>query len=63
LTDFGRVRIEFETRIKYEVLKDFYLGLGLFDKFDSRPPVGNDTVNGAIKNDFGIETTINWRFK
>lgn len=61
LTDFGRVRIEFETRLKYEVFKDFYVGLGIFDNFDSRPPT-QDTQD-VVKNDLGIETTLNWKFK
>lgn len=57
LTDLGRVRIQFDSRIKYEVLKDFYVVVGVYDYFDSRPPVE------ANKNDFGTEVTISWQFK
>lgn len=61
LTDFGRVRIEFETRLKYEIFKDFYAGRGIFDNFDSRPHT-QDTED-VVKNDLGIETTLSWKFK
>jgi putative salt-induced outer membrane protein YdiY len=57
LTDLGRVRIQFDSRIKYEVLRDFYFVIGVYDYFDSRPPVE------ASKNDFGTEVTISWQFK
>jgi hypothetical protein len=58
LTDFGRVRIEFESRLQYEIFTDIYWGLGIFENYDSRPP-----GERAIKYDFGINTTINWKFK
>ncbi|MFA9453590.1 MAG: DUF481 domain-containing protein [Candidatus Aminicenantaceae bacterium] len=61
LTDFGRVRIQFETRVQYEIFKDIFWGLGFFDNFDSRPP--GQAAENVVKNDLGIETTINWKFK
>jgi hypothetical protein len=61
LTDLGRVRIEFETRVQYEIFRDIYWGLGIFDNFDSRPP--GQEAEDVVKNDLGIETTINWKFK
>jgi len=57
LTDIGRVRIQFDSRVKYELFHDFYFTIGLYDYFDSRPPVD------ASKNDFGTEVTISWQFK
>jgi hypothetical protein len=59
ISDFGRVRIEFDTRIRYEIFKDFYWGLGVFDNFDNGPPIETDSV----KNDLGIDATIRWKFK
>jgi hypothetical protein len=38
-------------------LKDFTVGLDVFDKFDSRPP--SET---AQKNDFGTTLTMGWKF-
>ncbi|HUL48580.1 MAG TPA: DUF481 domain-containing protein [Gemmatimonadales bacterium] len=56
LTDPGRVRADFDARLSHEVLKDFTLGLTVFDRFDSRPPVT------ASKNDFGVTFTAGWTF-
>jgi hypothetical protein len=57
ITDWGRIRLDTKFYISYEVLKDFTVGLDLFDKFDSRPP--SET---AQKNDFGSTLTIGWKF-
>jgi len=57
LTDLGRVRAEVNTRLAYEVLKDFTVGLTFFDSFDSRPP-GQD----GSSNDFGVTFTVGWKF-
>jgi len=56
LTDWGRVRADLDTRIQYELFKDFFWGVTLFDNYDSRPPQGNET------NDFGINTSVGWSF-
>jgi hypothetical protein len=58
LTEFGRLRLYFDTRVRYEVLKDFFIGLTVFDKFD-----GDLREGGTRKNDFGINTTLSWSFK
>ena len=58
LTDFGRVRIEAETRLRYEIFSDIFWGLGFFENFDSRSP-----VDGTVTYDFAIEATINWKFR
>jgi len=59
ISDFGRVRIEFDTRIQYEIFMDIYWGLGFFDNFDSRPPTQGD----SDKNHLDIEAMIGWKFK
>jgi len=58
LTEFGRLRINFNTRLRYEVLHNFFIGLTVFDRFD-----GDLREGGARKNDFGINTTISWGFR
>ena len=57
ITDWGRVRIDFDTRISYELIKDFFLTLSLFERYDSRPP--SET---AAKSDFGTTLSISWSF-
>lgn len=57
ITDWGRLRLDSKFYISYEVLKDFTVGLDVFDKFDSRPP--SET---AQKNDFGTTLTVGWKF-
>jgi hypothetical protein len=58
LTELGRIRINFASRIGYEIFHNFYFGIRVFDKYDNRS--GADRVS---KNDFGIDTTISWSFK
>ena len=58
VTDFGRIRLEFNGRVRYELLKDFYITLSVFDHFDSRP--GSADVS---KNDYGIDATLTYSFR
>lgn len=57
LTDWGRVRMNFQINTSIEIFKDFNVGLSFYDNFDSRPPAG-----AASKNDFGINFTIGYFF-
>ena len=57
ITEWGRVRIDFDTRISYELIKDFFLTVSIFERFDSRPP--SET---AAKSDFGTTLSISWSF-
>jgi len=57
ITDWGRIRIDFDTRVSYELIKDFFLTLSLFERYDSRPP--SET---AAKSDFGTTLSISWSF-
>ena len=57
ISEWGRVRVDFDGRISYEVIKDFYLTLSLFERYDSRPP--SET---AAKSDFGTTLSISWSF-
>jgi len=58
LTEKGRVRINLDTRLRYEILKDFYFTVSLFDKFD-----GILRSGGEKNNDFGFTTAISWSFR
>jgi hypothetical protein len=57
LSNWGRQRIQLDTSVKRELLKDFFLSVNLFDSFDSKPP------NTAFDtNDFGIVLSIGWSY-
>jgi len=56
LSNWGRIRADFDTRIQFELFKDFSWSATLFDNYDSRPPEGNET------NDFGFTTSVGWSF-
>jgi hypothetical protein len=60
LTDFGRVRIDFDTRFRRELFLDFFVALSGFDRFDSRPP--SATVETASTNDYGLNFSIGYDF-
>jgi len=49
LTPVGRVRAEFEVGLKWEIVRDFFWNLNLYDQFDSEPP-----TDAAAKNDWGV---------
>jgi Protein of unknown function, DUF481 len=58
LSSLGRVRGELAMRIKYEVFRDFNVGLKFTDTFDSEPP-----EETASKNDFISSLTIGWSYR
>ena len=53
----GRVRLQNDLRLSYELVKDFMLTVTLFDSFDSKPQ-----SEGAAKHDFGTTLAISWTF-
>ena len=57
LTEWGRVRAEFDARLRHEIIKDFFFDISLFDSFDNHPPTA-----GVLKNDWGLVTSIGWTF-
>lgn len=60
LTDFGRVRIDFDTRFRRELFLDFFVALSGFNRFDSRPP--SATVETVSTNDYGLNFSIGYDF-
>jgi hypothetical protein len=59
VTDFGRVRAEFNGRVRYEIFKDYFITLSVFDHFDSRQEGGKK----GSKNDYGLDLTFTISFK
>ena len=57
LSNIGRHRLQLDSSVKRELLKDFFVSLNLFDTFDSRPP---DPT--AARNDFGVVVSIGWTY-
>jgi hypothetical protein len=58
LSDFGRLRGTFSLKVKYEIFKDFNVGVAFSDTFDTRPPDPN-----APKNDFITSLTVGWSYR
>ena len=57
-TTWGRQRMEFNSNVRIEVLRDFYVTLTFYDSYDSKPP--SETATG---NDYGFTTGLSWSFR
>jgi hypothetical protein len=57
LSDPGRIRLTLDSSVKREIIRDFTVGVSLYDTFDNRPP-----TEGASKNDVGVSISIGWIF-
>ena len=57
LNNLGRQRVQLDTAVKQELLKDFFVALHLSDSFDSAPP-----KPGAARNDVSVSFSIGWSF-
>ena len=57
LSDWGRVRLEFESRLRRELVEDLFLVLSVYDSYDSDPP-----VEEVGSNDWGLTTSLGWSF-
>jgi hypothetical protein len=53
----GRYRIEYDLNAKFEIIKDLFFGISLYDNYDSKPSGGS-----SAKNDWGIITSIGYTF-
>jgi putative salt-induced outer membrane protein YdiY len=56
LTDFGRVRFDLNTSLKFRIAKDLDWKFGYFLNFDSRPP------QNLPKSDYGSTSSLGWTF-
>ncbi len=57
-TTRGRRRMQFNSNLRLEVLKDFFVSLTFYDTYDSKPP-----SRTAEKNDYGFTTGLSWSFR
>jgi hypothetical protein len=53
----GRVRMQNDIRVSYELVKDFMITATMFDAYDSKPQ-----TQDAPTNDFGTTLAITWTF-
>jgi hypothetical protein len=57
MTKSGRVRVDFDTKLRYEIFKDFFWSISFWDNYDSKPP-----DEASEKNDYGLTTSVGWSF-
>lgn len=56
LTESGRVRIDFRTDFKWELVSDLFLRVGFTENYDSQP------FDDAPRNDYIFGTSLGWSF-
>jgi hypothetical protein len=57
LNHWGRQRAQVDTAVKRELWRDLYVGITLYDSFDSEPPNPD-----SARNDIGVTLSIGWSF-
>jgi len=57
ITEWDRVRVEFDTTLRQEIFSNFFWDVSLYDSYDSRPPDQEDAAN-----DYGVVTSVGWSF-
>ena len=56
-TTAGRVRMELNSNLRFEIFKDFFVSFNFYDSYDNKPP--SET---ATTNDYGFVTGLSWSF-
>jgi len=56
LTEARRYRLGFDTKLRFEIIKDLFFDLSYYVDFDNKPP------NNGSKSDTGIVTSIGWSY-
>ncbi len=56
ITEWGRMRVDFNLDLKYDLPLDFYIKIGYTHNFDNMP------VEGSSKNDNIVQTSFGWEF-
>lgn len=56
ITDPGRIRLSSQSRLRIELVRNFYWVVQLYENYDTRPPVQ------AHHNDLGVTTSLGWKF-
>jgi hypothetical protein len=57
LTESGRVRVELDTKLKWEIIGDLFWQLEFYVSYDSQPQ--SDT---GSNNDHGVITSVSYEF-
>jgi len=57
MTEKGRVRLDLETRLRREIIKDFFVDLSFYLNYDNKPP----SVTAAT-TDYGFVTSMGYSF-
>ena len=57
ITEGGRYRVDFESKLRREIIKDFFFDLTYTLNYDS-----NSVSGGGVKKDYGIETSIGYSY-
>ncbi len=52
----ARARIESQSALRFEFLKDFYFSVNGYQSFDSDPP------SATVKSDYGVNAALGWKF-
>ena len=55
LSQWNRVRYDFNTTVKWEIIDDLYWSIQLYDNFDSQPPSA-----GAENHNYGVITSFSY---
>ena len=58
ITDWPRVRVNFNGSIKREIVTDFTVNFSISDNYDSQPPGGEEAAN----HDFAVVLSVGWTF-
>ena len=57
ISQWGRIRINFDVKLKWEIIEDLYWSLTFYDNFDNKPQGVN-----AHKNDYGVVLAFGWSY-
>lgn len=57
LTETGRVRLDLDTRLRREIVKDFFVDLSFYLNYDNQPP-----AEATATTDFGFVTSVGYSF-
>ena len=52
----ARVRVETQSALRFEFLKDFYFSINAYQSHDSDPPAA------SVKTDYGVSASLGWSF-
>jgi hypothetical protein len=61
LSESGRIRLDLDTSVRRELVKDFFVEFSLYERHDSDPPQ-DDAESDPEKNDWGTSTSLGYSF-